>query len=237
VRRYVEQEAIANFENLSRVDRRSEAGKHRDQHLIRIAAKGNKKQLKAAKLNYRKTAVYLHLTYAERLNLIQQLADCIGIWTDARLFAQVVDKRHLQSLPPQSLPPYEYAFTEVVQRFEYFLVNRGQAVNEDLRGIVIQDNNETVARKLTEMMQRFHRQGTRWTSIEKIVETPFFVDSQLTAMVQIADLCGYAIRRYYENSESDLFDRIFSRFDRSSKGIVGIHHFSNQGCTCKVCAP
>ena len=181
--------------------------------------------------------MYLHLTQIERLELIRQLADCIGGWADARLFAQVVDKSHLQSLLPQSLPPYEYAFTEVVQRFEYFLVNRGQANNDDLRGLVVQDNNETVAKKLTEMMQRFHRQGTRWTSIQKIVETPFFVDSQLTSMVQMADLCGYAIRRYFENNETDLFDRIYSRFDPSSRGMVGIHHFSSPTCQCKVCVP
>ena len=237
VRRYVEQEAVANFERLSHFDRKLETQKRRDQHLIRIAANGNKKQLKAAKLNYRKTVVYLHLTQIERLELIRQLADCIGGWADAKLFAQVVDKSHLQTLPPQSLPPYEYTFTEVVQRFEYFLVNRGQANNEDLRGLVVQDNNETVAKKLTEMMQRFHRQGTRWTSIQKIVETPFFVDSQLTSMVQMADLCGYAIRRYFENNETDLFDRIYSRFDRSSREMDGIHHFSSPTCQCKVCVP
>lgn len=117
----------------------------------------------------------------------------------------------------------------------YFLVNRGKATNQDLQGLLVQDNNETVAKKLTGMMQRFHRQGTRWTSIQQIVETPFFVDSQLTAMVQMADLCGYAIRRYYENNETDLFDRIHSRFDRTPQGIVGIHHFTNPNCACRVC--
>ena len=71
VRRYVEQEAVANFERLSHFDRKLETQKRRDQHLIRIAANGNKKQLKAAKLNYRKTVVYLHLTQIERLELIR----------------------------------------------------------------------------------------------------------------------------------------------------------------------
>ena len=32
-------------------------------------------------------------------------------------------------------------------------------------------------------------------------------------MVQLADLCSYVIRRFFELGESDLFDRIKKRFD------------------------
>jgi hypothetical protein len=92
-----------------------------------------------------------------------------------------------------------------------------------------------VAKKLTEMILKFHRQGSRWTSIHQIVETPFFVSSQLTSMVQMADLCGDAIRRNYENNETDFFDRIYPRFDRTPQGVVGIRHFSARTCKCRVC--
>ena len=66
VRRYVEQEAIPDFDQLPHADRRRECQQRRDQHLIRLAATGTKKQLKAAKLNYRKTHEYIHLTQSER---------------------------------------------------------------------------------------------------------------------------------------------------------------------------
>ena len=33
-----------------------------------------------------------------------------------------------------------------------------------------------------------------------------FVDSQMTSMVQLADLCAYAIRRYLENPETQPLD-------------------------------
>ncbi len=235
VRRYVGQEASAGFEMLNHAGRRSQAQTVRDGQLLRIAATGNKKQLKAAKLNYRKTNAYLHLTRDERCDVIRQLADCVAGWTDARHFAQAIDLTHLSSLTPRFQPPYEYAFTELVQRFEYFLTNRSRSLNQDLRGLLVQDNNETIALRITQMMQKFHREGTRWTSIEHIVETPFFVDSELTSMVQMADLCGYAIRRYFENGETDLFDRIHSRFDRRNHEVVGIRHFTSPNCVCRVC--
>ena len=63
-----------------------------------------------------------------------------------------------------------------------------------------------------------------------------FVDSQLTNMVQLADLCAYAIRRYLENSEHELFDLVFVRADRAGAAAVGVRHFTRPGCECKICA-
>lgn len=86
-------------------------------------------------------------------------------------------------------------------------------------------------------MKEFHRIGTFWTSITQIIETPLFVDSQLTSMVQIADLCSYALRRYLENGEERLFDMVFRIADRKSDGtVVGIRHFTNPYCICKICS-
>jgi hypothetical protein len=233
-RRYIEQEQIPGFAGLPWEERRRLAQIKRDEYLIRLSARGTTKQLKAAKLNHRKTRAYIHLTLAERMQLLCELASIIGNWQDARLFAEVTDKPHLYSIPHQ-YTPFEFCFTELVQRFEYFLRHRGKAVNANLYGLLIQDNNPTIAHRLTAMMRRFHSQGTRWAQIDHIIETPLFVDSHLTSMVQMADLCGYAIRRFFENNETDLFNRVYSRFDRVNASVVGIRHFTGQGCSCKVC--
>lgn len=84
-------------------------------------------------------------------------------------------------------------------------------------------------------MRKFHNEGTLWTKIERIIETPLFVDSGLTKLVQIADLCCYAIRRYLENEEVDLFARVFKRADRRNETVVGVRHFSNPTCACMIC--
>jgi hypothetical protein len=77
---------------------------------------------------------------------------------------------------------------------------------------------------------------TLWAKVERIIETPLFVDSSLTSMVQMADLCAYATRRFFENGEEDLFDRVFGRFDQARGRIVGIRHYVGaKACTCKVC--
>ena len=102
-------------------------------------------------------------------------------------------------------------------------------------GALIHDNNLTVAKRHPRLMQQFHRKGTLWTSINHIIETPLFVNSELTSMVQLADLCSYVIRRFFELGESDLFNRIKKRFDKHNGKLVGIRHFTADTCTCAVC--
>jgi hypothetical protein len=85
-------------------------------------------------------------------------------------------------------------------------------------------------------MRKFYRNGTVWTSIYHIVETPLFVDSLLTSMVQVADVCAYATRRYFDNQEDELFNLIFPKFDRAGEKLVGIRHYpAPEECGCLVC--
>ncbi len=129
----------------------------------------------------------------------------------------------------------EQSFEQIVSRFEQYLQLTGKNSPAPSYGLLIHDNNETVAKKHTELMKRFHQDGTLWVNVKNIIETPLFVDSQLTSMVQIADLCGYALRRYLENKEEDLFDLVFQRADRKDGVVVGVRHFTNLNCSCKIC--
>ena len=102
--------------------------------------------------------------------------------------------------------------------------------------MLIHDNNETFSARLTKLMMLFHEKGTLWTRVKNIIETPLFVDSQLTSMVQAADLCSYALRRYLENNEDFLFKSIFKIADKKENRIVGVRHFSDENCECTICS-
>lgn len=234
-RRYIEQERVPDFEKLDHAARRAAVETERQKWLIKTAALKSKPILDNLKKNLRKTAAYVHLTVAERTKLLRELADLVGGWRDARLFCEACDKVSYGGKQP-AIPLYEEAFTQLVSRFQAFLMHKGTRDNTDLFGLLVHDNNETVSRRLTEMMRRFHEAGTLWRNIDRIVETPLFVDSQITAMVQLADLCAYATRRFFENHETDLFDRFHPRFDRTGKRVVGIRHYRHLSkCSCRVC--
>lgn len=225
LRDYPEQHTIADFPTLDFEERRRQVVAARRLNLAR--PRPTRKQAQLQK-NYNKTQAYIHLTRDERRACIEELADLIGSWGDARIFAEAQFKHHIGGSGDFSI-----AFEQVVTRFNTCLRHIG-----GVNGLLVQDNNPTVAARLTEQMRKFHREGTAWTrDIDRIVETPMFVDSELTAMVQMADLVAYAIRRFFDNDETDLFDRIKPAFDRNSGKLVGIRHYTTRSfhCTCVVC--
>lgn len=183
-------------------------------------------QQKALLKNYKKTAPYIHLTRDERLALLDELASLVEGWPDARLFADAHDKNRLAGIDH-----FEFAFEQVVTRFNTYLLLTGSEI-----GLLVQDNNETIAKRLTATMRDFHRKGTAWGNVGRVIETPMFVDSELTSMVQLADLCAYAIRRFIENGERRLFDRVKQRIDRKDGNWVGIRHYTGRyKCRCEIC--
>lgn len=221
-REYPEQKVIPSFEGLNWEERRKAVLGTRTLNLARATRKSNKELLK----NYRKTEAYVHLTRLERHACLTELAQLIGGWTDIRIFCDAHSKQHLNGIDH-----FRIAFEQIVTRFNTFLTN----ATDDL-GLLVQDNNPTVSRRLTDIMRTYHRQGTLWSTIDKIVETPLFVDSELTSMVQLADLCAYATRRYFEKNEQQLFALIRGRFDRNQKWLVGLRHFTGKTkCQCAVC--
>jgi hypothetical protein len=236
LRSYLEQSKIEDFENLDPNQRIRAVKKERKKELLRLQRTNKNQQLKQVKKNYNKTNDYIHLTHEERKAFIYEVATQVSKWRFARLFAECIDKVFYD--PTRGGDKVEeQAFEQIVSRFETYLKNMGSSRNvDDSYGLLIHDNNETVAKRHTYLMQNFQQTGTLWTSIENIIETPLFVDSQLTCMVQIADLCSYAIRRYLENQESELFDLVYKRADRKNNYVVGVRHFTENSCKCKICS-
>ncbi|MBN2005391.1 MAG: DUF3800 domain-containing protein [Anaerolineae bacterium] len=235
LRPYLEQNRIPDFASLTYQQRRTQVQSLRKAEIFRLQRSGNPKLHKQTRKNYQKTEAYIHLTYGERQSLVKEIAQCVANWGFARLFAECVDKVYFDpARAPQTIG--EQSFEQIVSRFEQYLqIMDKNTPTTQCFGLLVHDNNETVAKRHTELMKNFHQKGTFWTKITNIIETPLFVDSQLTSMVQIADVCAYALRRYLENNEEELFDFVFQRADRKDNIVVGVRHFTHSACTCKIC--
>lgn len=229
-RRYVEQEHIVGFESLSRADRRTQVRADHRKAVALAMASGEIKKAAKLKKEFLRYEPYIHLTRTERSDFLRAIADLVGSWADVTLFGESIDKsaalRHAFRTPPE-----EAAFEQVVTRYEAWLAQQGRL------GLIVYDRNETVSNRLVGLVEGFRNRGTLWRSIHHLVEQPFFVESHLTPMIQLADLAAYAVRRYCEKSETDLFDRIYPRFHRQGGHVVGLRHFTGRGiaCACRIC--
>jgi len=235
LRKYLEQSKIPNFDSLDYSVRRYEVERYRKTELLRLQKTGDK-GYKQMKKNYDKTSAYIHLSYDERVNLIKEIAEKIASWSNARLFAECIDKLYFDPLRSK-LTIDEQGLEQIVSRFQTYLTIYTASSCSKQYGLLIHDNNQTVAKKHTNLMKKFHRDGTFWVNLDNIIETPLFVNSELTCMIQLVDVCSYALRRYLETQEDDLFDIIYTRGDRSTRNgkCVGIRHFTEPGCKCKIC--
>jgi len=233
IKRYFEQKNITDFESLNYDDRRAAVINRQKSTLHWLSTTDNRKKLTSKKKDIKKIHDYIHLTFHERKECIRQLADLIGTWKDARLFAEVVDRTEYDL----NIDLYENAFTQVISRFDNFLRKTSKGEGPDLHGIIVQDSNKAIQHRLKELMKEFHKRGTIWTKYTHIIETPFFVDSELTRMIQMADICAYTTRRFFENNETYFFDRIYDRFDRLPRGtLTGLRHYTGKrDCQCRVC--
>ncbi len=235
-RKYLEQVRIPDFESLDWAARRSAVERARATHLLMLQRKQNSSAYRQAKKNYTHSKAYVHLTLDERLSAIRAVADALGSWSNARLFAECIDKTHFDpNRNPRTIG--EQAFEQVISRFQQYLsaLSLAGATPQSTLALLVHDNNQSVAKKHTDLMRQFHKSGTLWTTVDNIIETPLFVDSSLTRMVQLADLCAYALRRYVENGDTDLFHRVFARADRAKGKTVGVRHFAGLSCQCEIC--
>ncbi len=235
-RKYVEQVKIDDFATLGWDSRRAEVRKKRIEHLTKITLSGDKKKAKELEKDYTKTNPYVHLTYDERCSLLSEVLDAVSSWDDARIFFHSIRKEHYDTDLSHAGGIYEDSFRQLVSRFQMFLLNKGKFERNTLYGILISDNNETMNKRLTKLMMQYHASGTHWREIPNIVETPLFVDSSLTGMIQIADAIAYAIRRFFDCGEANFFDKILPRVDSVRGAIVGgRHHTPKESCQCKIC--
>jgi hypothetical protein len=230
-RKYPEQERITNFDAMDDKSRCASVEVERKKDLAKASLNGER-AVNGLRKNYYKTKNYIHLTHAERIAALQAVADKVLAWGDCRLFGDAQKKDCLTS--NQCEHAREYALEQVTTRYNTYLEN---VYGPNALGIMVHDQNQAVSLKLTGLFRKWHSTGTTFSKISHIAETPLFVDSSLTVMIQIADLVSYATRRFFDNNEMDLFSRIYPRFDRTPMGaLVGLRHYTGRtACRCQVC--
>ena len=171
------------------------------------------------------------LSKDERRGVIKEVLKIVANSFDtARVFACAV---HKASFPGRD--PMEIAFEDLCSRFDLFL-RRLHASGDRQRGLIILDESsyETSLQKLA---RDFRVMGTRFGVIRNLADTPVFIDSKASRLVQLADHVAYSVFRRYEASDTSYFDIISHRFDAVDGRLHGLCHRQSNltSCMCPAC--
>lgn len=179
----------------------------------------------------RRAAPWKSLSVDEARGLLKSILQVAeSSYGTARLFACAIHKKSFPGKDPVAL-----AFEDLCQRFDYFL-SRLRQQGDQQRGMIILDKT-TRETSLQQLSREFRKVGTRWGSLKNIADTPFFVDSRASRLVQLADHVAYAVFRRYNTGDAQYMDIVASRFDEADGVYHGLSHkhADRLTCTCHGC--
>ena len=129
----------------------------------------------------------------------------------------------------------EIAFEDLLQRFDLYL-GRLHSKGDTQRGLLILDKT-TQETTLQQLAIKFRTFGTQWGAIQYLADTPLFIDSRASRVIQLADHVAYAVFRRYQASDAQYFDIIANKFDQEGGVVHGLSHkeLGNPACMCIAC--
>jgi hypothetical protein len=239
-----EQDEISGFADLSHTDRRAQVIALQR---AKVAREPNARKRRERHLKYRDQAPFIHLTRAERSQLLEDAVSLIADHQGIVLFAEAISKQH-PSIVAGTVNPIAQAFEQVVSRFDSMLKKR------DLRryeasprarinhGLLIIDH-DTYEGSLQAQFASIRKDGHSFGHLTHVIDVPFFASSERVSALQLVDVCAYVIRRYLDTGarpgshEERQFKSIFPKFDRDTHGkLHGVRHYIPSGiCDCMIC--
>lgn len=144
-------------------------------------------------------------------------------------FVIAMDRGHSHS-------PLESAYEEMLFLFDKFL-REGRKRGYPHNGILVADRSkyEKTLHALVEV-RRTRRRASRGNHrrLYAIAETPFFVDSRTTRLMQLADIVAHAFYRAYSVGDWSWASTLLPGVLSDPRRLV---HFPAAPCSCPACAP
>lgn len=176
------------------------------------------------------------ISRGKRMGLLNALLTQIDQWqhensgTTIQTFAIVVDRNHSQS-------PFETAYGEFLFSFDKYL-RAGRRQGEPHNGVLVTDRGKyehTLSAWVEIARARYRRPAQDERRLYALAETPFFVDSRSTRLMQLADLVSYSFFRAYNSDDWSLANLLLPSMTSASEPRLQ-HLTSEAACKCAACA-
>lgn len=173
---------------------------------------------------------------AKRHALAHRLLELTVDWTHSgssstvEPFVVAIDRGYSQA-------PLETAYGELLFSFDQFL-RAGRREGEPHNGVLVADRGhyERTLEAWVEVARARHRRPRQDARrLYALAETPFFVDSRSTRLMQLADLVAHTIFRAFNAGDWTWAQTLLPGLE---VGVGRLLHLTGDGaCDCPACAP
>jgi len=166
---------------------------------------------------------------AKRHKIMENIGDLIGN-SQCTLISILVEKDRIFKRLKTSEWVEKWAWRLLCERLEKFLENKNPSDSIEDFGLICMDSENPLADESIRLrIRRFRAQGTRYIDCRYLIEDPFFVSSELTNVIQLADFVAWVTRRKYrlgsnqryESLYHDWFDLIKHKYDHKNGIFIG----------------
>jgi hypothetical protein len=195
------------------------------QRLDAIAARFNPGQPMAIELHgspmLNGSGMWRSFPLPNRIAAMKDALSAINAHPSNRVFGAAIKKVRAATIPRD---PVELAFEQLSSRFDQYLM-RLHRKQDTQRGVIIFDksNQESSIQKLA---SDYRRVGHTWGKLRNLAEVPLFLDSQISRLVQLADLIAYALFRNFERNDPQFYNIVSPHFDSEGGVVHGLYHYS-----------
>jgi Protein of unknown function (DUF3800) len=170
----------------------------------------------------------------KRVALYHEMLRKLGRWahedsqSKIEPFAVVMDRNHSQS-------PTETTYGELLYVFDEWLRGRRRA-GDAHNGVLVADRSryQRTLEAWVELARAYKsRPAQDPRRLYALAETPFFVDSNSTRLMQLADLLAHALYRAYNAGDWSYANTALAGFTDASRLV---HFTPDSTCTCAACA-
>lgn len=141
---------------------------------------------------------FKRLRRQDRTALGDAVLDVIDAHDPTLIFTIVDKQKHVAKYGANALPAEEYTYMLMIERFNYFLGRREEV------GLIVSDDQKGSEDTIRRAHARYRRHGTGYAKIEHVIETPFFVPSHWSRMLQIVDVATWFVNRHLRNQAKGL---------------------------------
>lgn len=165
-----------------------------------------------------------YLGQADRDDIRAEIYRIMGAARSVKSLAAVCSIRAAYDMPSVNTPNdiYHLTYKTITERFQYYLQDLSKELGRSEYGIIIGDpRSSDDDKRLRAHHHKLLYSGAEFISTyENLIESLFFLPSNLSMGIQFADMVAGAVWRKHERSDQRWYERVEPTFRRNVRGEV-----------------